>query len=84
MTDIDKWRVVTHMAHGFKIILTMEGAESHFTEEMAYEHARFIIERGPYMTDSRGVRTYYKLSDVDKVKVLPPGVTLNASKTVKE
>ena len=72
------------MRFGYKLINEMNGKDEDFMEEMAHEQARFILEHGPYVTDSRGVRTYFKVSDVHKVKVVPPGVELEATTHGKE
>ena len=75
---VDRWRVLVHMRYGYKLLFAM--GDNDGAEEMAHEHARFIIERGPYVKDDRGVRTYFPPSAVDKVKVLPPGVQVNETK----
>lgn len=74
---LDRWRVLIHMRYGYKIIFAM--GDNDGAEEMAHEHARFIIERGPYVTDDRGIRTYFPPSAVDKVKVIPPGANVNVT-----
>ena len=76
MSEGEKWTVVVHMASGFKITYTVG------TKDMAVEYARTTLQRGPYMVDDRGVRTYYPPSAVDKVKVVPPGVELGKTKVV--
>lgn len=74
-----KWRVITYMKPGF--VIEMAIGHNDGAEMMAREHARQIIERGPFVDDGRGIRTYYPPSAVDKVKVLPPDVELNQTDT---
>lgn len=71
----EEWRVVVHMAAGFKITYTVG------TKDMAIEYARMTLQRGPFQMDERGVRTYYPPSSVDKIKVVPPGVDLDKTLT---
>lgn len=42
----------------------------------AREYARLIITEGPFVTDGRGVITYYPPAQVFKVKIVPPDVEL--------
>ena len=41
----------------------------------AHEYATKILERGCKIVDERGVETYFPARLVDKVKVIPPGVS---------
>ena len=75
--DEVRWSIVVYMKMGFKLQFFFgdnQGAKS-----MAHEQARMTLERGTYVDDDRGIRTYYPASWVDKVKVIPPGVTLNST-----
>jgi len=74
------WRVVVHMKYGYKITYEMSGDQDDGLEEMAHEQARMAIESGQYVTDKRGVRTYYPPTAIQKVKVVPPGVELESTK----
>lgn len=73
--DGSRWRVVVYMKSAVKYTLVM--GDNDGADDMAHEHARLIVERGPFIDDDRGVRTYFPPHDVDKVKVVPPGVELN-------
>ena len=75
----EQWRVVTYLRSGIK--LTTVIGDNDGAKAMAQEHARLNIERGPFIDDDRGVRTYYSPAAIDKVKVIPPGVELNKTET---
>ena len=73
-----RWRVIVHMFGGGKI----EHKVGNLAD--AKEYAHLICTKGPFVNDSRGVITYYPPSQVFKVKVVPPGVTLISTESEQD
>lgn len=69
------WTVVVYLVTDRKLSFSVGN------EQDAREYARNIQREGPFICDSRGVKTYYPVHQVFKVKVVPPGIELEETET---
>lgn len=76
MSKDNVWKVLVHLSTFNKIEYSIEGKP-----DMAREYASFILERGCRVVDERGVETYFPVHMIHKIKVIPPNVKLEATKT---
>ena len=72
------WKVITHTDYFYKIVHVIN------SREMAHEYAERILVRGDFYKDDRGVKTFIPTTRIMKVKVVPPGVELEATETRTE
>jgi hypothetical protein len=70
-----EWRVIVHTDFFYKITHTIN------SKEMALEYVERIMVRGDYYKDARGVVTYIPTARIMKIKLIPPGVELEETKT---
>lgn len=72
---MNTWKVITHTDFYYKIVHEIN------SKEMAKEYVERILTRGDFYKDDRGVTTFIPTARIMKVKLVPPDVEMELTKT---
>ncbi len=72
---VKEWRVIVHTDFFYKIVHYIN------SREMAHEYVERILVHGDFYKDSRGIKTFIPIARIMKIKLMPPEVELEETRT---